>query len=298
MKILDILNFLDSLNIDYDFIGNDNDNVDRYSSINNYKSGTFTWIKSEKYIPEKFNLQSISLCFSSSQINGINNMILTKESKKVFFLAIEKFYGKTKNETEFIGQHTYISSSVKIGKNVYIGHNCSLDGDIIIGDNTTIWNNVVITGNVEIGNNCDIQSGCVIGYENIAYTEDNNHKKTVVRQYGGVKIGNNVTIQALVKIACGTIDDTIIMDDAIIGDGSSISHNCIIEKNVAMLPMSILCGSVHVGENSYLSCAYVRNQIKIGKNAFVGFGSVVVKDVGDNEEVWGYPARSFPLSRE
>ena len=37
----------------------------------------------------------------------------------------------------------------------------------------------------------------------------------------------------------------------------------------------------------------VRNQCQVGKDAFVGLGAIVVKDVDDNTTVVGNPARPF-----
>ena len=54
---------------------------------------------------------------------------------------MEHFYGEAENRPA-IGQFTYLSPQVKLGRNVRIGHNCTLDGDITIGDDTVIWNGV------------------------------------------------------------------------------------------------------------------------------------------------------------
>lgn len=292
-----ILGFLNETGIEYNFQGNPKTEILGFSSLSNYRPETFTWCKNSSFLPSGISPSKFRLIITSFDIEGVQNIIITQSPKSVFFAIIEQFFRNKKEEKPPIGFNTYISPSVKLGKNVLVGHNCSLDGVITIGDDTIIGNNVSIVGNVVIGTRCEIQSGCIIGYENIAYSEDENHVKTIIRQYGGVTIGNDVKIQASVKIACGAIDNTVIDNKAIIGDGSTISHNCYVGENVAMLPFGILCGSVYIGKNSYISASMIKNQIHIGENAYVGFGSVVVKDVADNEEVWGNPARRFPLSR-
>lgn len=297
MTIAKIIDFLNEHNIEYDFRGNADTCIEGYSTLERYKAGSFTWIKSEDYIPQNVDVSCIELAFSRDCIGAVRNNIVVSNPKEAFFATIESFYGDEQDNSSYIGHNTYISPDVKIGENVRIGHNCSLDGKIIVGDNTVIGNNVSITGKVEIGYGCEIQSGTIIGTESVTYVEDADHIKTIFKQYGGVKIGNNVRIQALSRVARGSIDDTVIMDRAIIGGGSEISHNCYIGENATLLPYGILCGSVTIGDDSYISGAHIKNHVKIGKGAFVGFGSVVVKDVADYEEVWGFPARRMQIKK-
>lgn len=298
MRIASFLEYLTNNGTEYFFSGDGNTEIEGYSSLVNYKEGTFTWIKNKDSIPAEARLSDISLAITSEDYDNVQNVLKVRFPRAVFFQLIEEFYDNKKDKGSFVGQNTYISPDVQLGENVRIGHNCSIDGNIIIGDETIIENNVSIIGKVSIGCRCTIQSGVVIGHESVAYSEGDDHVKVIAKQYGGVSIGNDVRIQALAKVARGSIDDTVIMDGVIIGDGSEVAHNCRIGANTAILPSCILCGSVEIGENSYISAAYIKNKVRIGSNAYIGFGSVVVKDVGDDEEAWGFPARKMSLSRE
>ncbi len=293
LKISEILAFLREEEIPFIFDGDETVTVEGFSSLTHYKPGSFTWIKTQKNIPENFDLIQIRLAFISEEVEGeYANSIKTSQSKKAFFSTIEHFYG-LQSEKPAIGQFTYISPEVKLGKNVRIGHNCTLDGNITIGDNTVIWNNVVIINQVSIGHDCEIQSGTVIGHDGFAYTEDENHTKTMVKHYGGVEIGDNVYIGADVIVDRAQIDRTMICAGCKIDPLVHIAHNVVLGKNSTVIACANIMGSVSTGENAYISSSTVRNQIKIGSNAVVGMGAVVVKNVPDNTTVVGNPAKVF-----
>lgn len=298
IRISEILIFLEQEGIPYTFFGNETTGIDRFSSISRYKSGSFTWIKTQKNIPDNFHLSDLALVFTDETVNlgPAPNVIRTAQSKRAFFSAIEHFYGGCEDRPA-IGHFTYISPQVRLGKNVRIGHNCTLDGDIEIGDNTVIWNNVTIINRVTIGDNCDIHSGAVIGHDGFGYTEEG-HKKTMVKHFGGVSIGNHVLICENVCISRGTIDDTVLEDGVKVDSLSHIAHNCYYHKNAALAAPCRTNGSVEVGENAYLAGAIVRNQCVIGENAFVGLGAVVVKDVEAGHTVVGNPARPFTKKKQ
>ena len=298
IKIADILTFLEKDGVQFHFYGNAEELVDGFSSLANYKNGSFTWIKTEKNIPEDMDISKITLAFVQEGINGnFKNSILSPNSKYAFFTVIEHFY-EEKREGPSVGQYTYISPGVKLGENVRIGHNCTLDGDITIGDNTVIWHGVTIINRVSIGKNCEIRSGAVIGHDGYSYTEDDTHKKIMVKHFGGVRIGDYVTLCEQAMVCRGTIDDTVIESGVKIDILSHISHNSKVGANSAFAGFCRLGGSTVVGKNVYLVNCLTRNQIHIGDNAFGGTGALIVKDVNENESVMGVPAKPFHRKSE
>ena len=299
MKISEILDFLSAEKIAFTFEGNRETTVEGFSSLQHYKPNSFTWIKTGKNIPESLDLSQITLAIVSDGVDTgtIPNTIRTTNSKRAFFSSIEHFYGQAE-EQPAVGQFTYLSPKVKLGKNVRIGHNCTLDGDITIGDGTVIWNNVVIVNRVTIGRDCDIHSGAVIGHDGYAYTEDALHKKTMIKHFGGVSIGDRVLIGENVCISRGTIDDTILESGVKIDALGHIAHNCWFEEDAAIAVPCSVSGSVHIGRNGYLAGTIIRNQCVIGENAFIGMGAVVVKDVPSGETVVGNPAKPFIGKKE
>lgn len=293
MIVKDILNYLNKEEIVYQFIGDENASVEGFSSLSNYKIGSFTWVKKRENIPNHLDCNSVELVFTNEDLNQLfRNSIITQESKRAFFSSIEHFYSNDDSRPP-VGSFTYIGPKVKLGKNVRIGHNCTLDGDITIGDSTVIWNNVSIINKVTIGSNCEIQSGAVIGHDGFGYTEDDNHIKTMVKHFGGVSIGNNVLISSNVCVCRGTIDDTIISNGAKIDNLSHIAHNCKLGFNSALAFPCWLGGSSTLQDNAYVAAGVIRNQCIVGENGFVGMGAIVTKNVQPDTIVVGNPAKPF-----
>lgn len=95
-----------------------------------------------------------------------------------------------------------------------------------------------------------------------------------------------------------------IMAGAIIGPGSSIGAHCIINTNASidhdgvmedfssLAPGAVTGGNVHIGARAAVCLnASVIHRIKIGQDAVIGAGSVVVRDVPPRVVVFGSPAR-------
>lgn len=115
----------------------------------------------------------------------------------------------------------------------------------------------------------------------------------MVRHFGGVTIGDRVLIGENVCVSWGTIDDTVLSSGVKIDSLSHIAHNCRFEEDAAMAAPCRTNGSVHIGRNTYLAGAIIRNQCTVGEIAFVGLGAVVVKDVAPGITVVGNPAKPF-----
>lgn len=293
VKIKEILNFLELNQCPFKFQGDSEAEVEGFSSLTNYKENTITWVKKSD---NNIKQDNIALCIlQKGEKTNAKAIIETNNSKAVFFNIIEHFF-VDESEGAAIGKGTVIGEKVKIGKNVIIGSNCSLDGEIEIGDNTCIADNVVIKNRVKIGCNCYIQSLTVIGEDGFGYSVDEFHKKTMIRHYGGVKIGNCVFIGSHVNIARATIDDTIIEDGVKIAPTTHIGHNTFIGEDSTVI-CSQLFGSVHVEQNSYITSSVVRNQCTIGEDAIVGMGSVVTKSVDKGKTVIGVPAKEMQKGR-
>jgi len=75
----------------------------------------------------------------------------------------------------------------------------------------------------------------------------------------------------------------------------NIGHNVSIGRNCFISSGAILCGSVHVEDNSWLAPgAKILNKVVVGEGAKVALGAVVTKDVERGSLVAGASARYLP----
>ncbi|MBS1549575.1 MAG: N-acetyltransferase [Bacteroidetes bacterium] len=135
-----------------------------------------------------------------------------------------------------------------------------------IGDGTMIWQFCVVLKNAVIGENCNIN--CQVLIENEA------------------RIGNHVTIKPGVQIWDGvTLEDHVFVGPNVTftNDRNPKSKN----KDFVLEKTRVKKGA-SIGGN-----ATILPGITIGENAVIGAGSVVTKDVPDNETWVGNPAKKL-----
>jgi len=100
--------------------------------------------------------------------------------------------------------------------------------------------------------------------------------------------GEGSILSAGVIIAC----NTKIGSHVILNRGVLVGHNTVIGDYVTVSPGANIAGVVTVGEGSYIGMgATVLDRIKIGQNSVVAAGSLVTRDVPDNVQVMGIPAK-------
>ena len=91
VAIRELLEFLETENIPFEFKGDINDLVDGFSSLSRYRAGTMTWCKQlgnlSDDLQEKYHLIVIP-----SYCRGISdNYIITDFGKKAFF-SLKRFF--------------------------------------------------------------------------------------------------------------------------------------------------------------------------------------------------------------
>ena len=279
--------------------------VQGFSSLFHYRPGTMTFIVPERRFSdhaarfESGGIAVLLLSHSEERPLQAQTVIFVEDPRKAFFALIEAFFDRSASE-EMTGitadpvkqrAQSWISPNAKLGKDVRIGVGCVIEGDVVIGDRTVIHHHVVLRSGTRIGADCTIFSAACIGERGYNYTVDEHGEKHMLKHYGGVSIGDRVHIGEHVCISRGAIDDTTICDGVKIDALAHIAHNCVIGKNSMILVPTSVSGSAEIGEGCHIAADIIRNQAKIGDQAMLGLGSVVVKDIPENMIAYGNPAR-------
>lgn len=186
----------------------------------------------------------------------------------------------------------YICEGASIGKNTVIFPGAYIDGDVTIGDNCYIASGVRIVGHVTIGNDCIIRENTVIGSDGLTTRRNAEGKVITIPQFGGVTIEDNVQLGACSVICKGAIDDTVIGTGSRIDNETFISHNVHLGKDTLVVGETLMMGSSSTGDRVFISGnSVIRDGVRIGDDAFIGMGAVVVKPVPEGTTVKGNPAR-------
>ena len=285
--------------------GNPDVMISGFSSLFHYRPGTMTFIVPERDFSDyqsQFQPDGISLFMLSVGLPKpleAQAALYVEDPKAAFFRAIELLFDRTDSE-EVTGitsdpkqyrANSFISPSAEIGEGVKIGVGCVIEGGVKIGDGTAIHHQVTIRTGTKIGKNCTIFSGARIGERGYNYLVGPKREKYMMKHYGGVTIGDDVHIGENVCISRGMIDDTVICDGVKIDALTHIAHNCVIGRDTLILGPASVSGSAEIGEDCHIAATIIRNQVTVGKQAMLGLGSVVVKDIPENVIAYGNPAK-------
>lgn len=134
--------------------------------------------------------------------------------------------------------HEYMIVSVrghtpKIGEDCYIAENATIVGEVNMGNQCSIWFNAVIRGDVnsiKMGNKVNVQDGAVI---HCTY------------QKAATVIGNNVSIGHNAIVHGCTVKDNVL-----IGMGSILMDDCIVESNCIIAAGAVVTAGTHVPSGS------------------------------------------------
>ncbi|HBG60798.1 MAG: hypothetical protein A2Y03_07265 [Omnitrophica WOR_2 bacterium GWF2_38_59] len=150
----------------------------------------------------------------------------------------------------------------------YFAHKSScIDKGSKIGEGTAIWHFCHIFKGATIGKNCKLGQNVVV------------HSTAILKN--NVKIQNNVSVYDGVTLENDVFCGPSCVFTNIINPRAAICRN-----SAEHYRKTLVKRGSSIGANATIICG-----VTIGENAFIGAGSVVTKDVGDYELVYGSPAR-------
>ncbi|GIW27377.1 MAG: acyltransferase [Meiothermus sp.] len=175
------------------------------------------------------------------------------------------YIGKEPKGAGALSRKPEFERRVVIGANSSIGPNSVIFYDVEIGESTLLGDGASIREKCRIGSKCIISRYVTINYNTTI--GDRTKIMDLTHVTGNCRIGNDVFISLTVGMtndnAIGRMDyDESRVQGPVIEDGAAVG------AGVTLLP-----------------------GVRIGRNALVGAGSVVTKDVDPNTLVMGIPAR-------
>ena len=123
--------------------------------------------------------------------------------------------------------------SPKFGEDCFIAENATIVGEVSMGDQCSIWFNAVLRGDVhfiKMGNKVNVQDGAVIHCT---------YQKSPTTIGDNVSIGHNAIVHG-----CE------IRNNVLIGMGSIVMDDCLIESNSIIAAGAVLTKGTHVPEGT------------------------------------------------
>jgi UDP-N-acetylglucosamine acyltransferase len=193
----------------------------------------------------------------------------------------------------FIHETAIVSPKAKIGEDCYIG------AFSVIGDEVELAKNVRLDSHVHIDGKTFIDEEThIFPFVSIGLAPQD-------LKYGGeiteTRIGKRNHIREFVTIHRGTLNGggiTKIGDDNLLMAQSHVAHDCEVGSHVIMANAATLAGHVTVADKANIG-AYsgVHQFCRIGREAFVGGYSVIVKDALPFAISQGNHAKCYGLNK-
>jgi UDP-N-acetylglucosamine acyltransferase len=184
-----------------------------------------------------------------------------------------------------------VDPSAMLDLEVTIGPYCIIGPDVCIGRGTRLEAHVVIDGWTTLGRECHIHTGAILGGapQDLKF----HGEKTFLN------IGDRNIIREVVTIhrATGEGNATQIGDDNMIMAYSHIGHNCVVGNGISIANQAGVSGHVLIEDRVVIGgMVGIHQYVRIGKLAFVGGFSKVVKDVPPFMQVDGRPTEVVGLN--
>lgn len=169
-----------------------------------------------------------------------------------------------------------VEKGASLQEGVRIGPFCHVGAMAEIGAGTELISHASVIGNTKLGENCLLYPHAVLGCSpqviGLRATPDSRLEVgagSVFREYATAHTGMPKH-GGLTKVG----------EACYIMIGAHIAHDCVIGNNVVMANNVSLAGHITVGDNVWFGgLAAVHQFSRIGRNAFIGGGAIVVEDV-------------------
>jgi UDP-3-O-[3-hydroxymyristoyl] glucosamine N-acyltransferase len=297
---LDIEKLEQTLSENCIFIGNKDLVFKKVNSVYESTEGEITWIKQGISEDEKLinnTKASCIICHEDTFMHykGIttNRLFIISKTPKLEYFRLLKYVKELNAIKPLVNIHptAIIHADCNLGNNVVIGA-YSVIGACSIGDGVEIGEFVKIFDNVIIGSNTKIRENVTIGGDGFGYYKNEDNTLEHIPHIGSVSIGENVHIFPFANIDRGALSITTVGNGSVIDHYVHVSHNSRIGKNTIVCANTVLSGGSVIKDNCFIGVnTLLKEKCIIGNGALTGIGSVVIKNIPDNEVWVGSPAK-------
>jgi UDP-3-O-[3-hydroxymyristoyl] glucosamine N-acyltransferase len=168
-----------------------------------------------------------------------------------------------------------------------------LRGSVRIGAGSSIGPRVVLDGPVRIGANVRIEAGAIVGCDGL-YAKNVAGERMHIPHFGGVEVGDGAWVHAGAVLVRSAIhgECTRIGRGAHVGVSSNIGHDAEVGVDATVSSNVVVAGRARIGARAWVGAsATISNMVRIGDEAEVRIGAVVIQDVADGGDVSGNFAR-------
>ncbi|MBA2502527.1 MAG: acyl-ACP--UDP-N-acetylglucosamine O-acyltransferase [Pyrinomonadaceae bacterium] len=194
--------------------------------------------------------------------------------------------------SSFVHPTAVLSSRARLGRDCYIGPYSIIGDEVTFGDRVRLESHCVVDGRTRIGDDTRFFPFVSVGLapQDLKYAGEPTE----------TRIGRRAVLREFVTVHRGTEGGggvTTIGDDCFLMAQAHVAHDCIIGDHVIMANGATLAGHVTVEERATIG-AYsgVHQFCRVGREAFVGGYSVVVKDALPFARTVGNHARCYGLN--
>jgi UDP-N-acetylglucosamine acyltransferase len=185
-----------------------------------------------------------------------------------------------------------VSPNAQIGYNCFVGPYSIVGDEVEIGDGVRLESHCVIDGRTSIGEGTHIFPFVSIGLA----SQDLKYKGEPAE----TKIGRRNKIREFVTVHRGTAGGGMLTqtgDDCLLMAQAHVAHDCLLGDGVIMANAATLAGHVVIEDRANIG-AYsgVHQFCRVGKEAYVGGYSVIVKDALPFALTVGNHARCYGLN--
>jgi UDP-N-acetylglucosamine acyltransferase len=187
--------------------------------------------------------------------------------------------------TAIVDSGAELGSGVEVGPWAIVGPGC------VVGDGCVIAARATLERNVRLGRNVRIGSSTILGGDpqDLKFRGEETF----------VEVGDDTVIREFTHVNRGTTQSyrTTIGRGAFVMSYVHLAHDCHVGDGVILVNNSQLAGHVTVEEKAIVAgLTAVHQFVRIGRHAFVGGCSRVVKDVPPFVKAVGNPVKLFGLN--